>query len=194
MQISPLFLQRYDPLYNFYLAGFWSAVPHDLVRRRPHPSVNSIAWNIWHLTRCEDAGVNRFILDGTQVLDEDGWQEKLNLPWRHNGSGMTLEEVDDLNQRIDLSSLQGYCRAVEKRTREGLAMMEACDLGVEMDEPRLRRILVDEGLAHSNAEGFINNYLGWTRVKCLFTFALTHSWQHLGEMEVIATLLGVDFG
>jgi hypothetical protein len=43
-------------------------------------------------------------------------------------------------------------------------------------------------------EGFIKNYLGWTKGKCLLTFGLTHSWQHLGEMEVIATLLGVEFG
>jgi hypothetical protein len=45
MDISLLFLQRYDPLYNFYLAGIWAQVPQNLMRLRPHPRANSIAWN-----------------------------------------------------------------------------------------------------------------------------------------------------
>jgi hypothetical protein len=67
------------------------------------------------------------------------------------------------------------------------------NLDAAMEESQLRQILVNEGLAHSQAEGFIKNYLGWTRGKCLMTFGLTHSFQHLGEMEVIASLVGVEF-
>ena len=194
MEISRLFLQRYNPLYNAYLAGFWSSVPHDLMRRRPHPRVNSIAWNLWHIARVEDAGVNRFVLDGTQVFDDGGWNETLNIPWRHHGTNMTLAEVDELDERINLPALQAYSRAVEERTRASLSIIDTIDLQVGMEEARLRKILVEEGLAHSEAEGFIRNYLGWTKEKCLLTYGLTHSWQHLGEMEVIASLLGVDFG
>jgi len=62
-----------------------------------------------------------------------------------------------------------------------------------MEEDRLRQILIDEGLAHSNPEGFIKNYLGWSKSKCLLTFGLTHSFQHIGEIETIATLLDVSF-
>ncbi len=193
MKIATLFLQRYDPLTRLYLAGFWEQVSHDLIRQRPHHKTNSIAWNLWHIARCEDAGLNRYVTDGSQVLDS-GWMERMNLPWRHHGSGMSLEEVDELDGRIDLAALQGYAQAVEERTRTIIASLDEDDLGTAMDEPRLRQILVDEGLAHSQAEGFIKNYMGWTKAKCLLTFGLTHSWQHLGEMEVLASLLGVDFG
>jgi hypothetical protein len=193
MKIVTLFLQRYDPLTRLYLAGFWEQVSHDLMRQRPHPKTNSIAWNLWHIARCEDAGLNRYVTDGTQVLDS-GWLERMNLPWRHHGSGMSLEEVDELDGRIDLAALQSYAQAVEERTRLIIASLDEDDLGTEMDEPHLRQTLVDEGLAHSQAEGFIKNYMGWTKGKCLLTFGLTHSWQHLGEMEVLASLLGVDFG
>lgn len=193
MKISTIFLQRYDPLYNNYLAGYWSHVPYDLMCQRPHPRVNSIAWNLWHIARCEDAGLNRFVVDGSQVLDDGNWMERMNLPWRHHGSGMSLAEVDELDRRIDLSALQEYMRAIQERTRAIITVLDEDDLGASMAEEHLRKILVNDGLAHSQADGFIRNYLGWTKGKCLMTFGLTHSWQHVGEMEVIASLLGVNF-
>jgi len=193
MDISSLFLQRYDPLVNFYLAGFWAQVPHDLMRLRPHPRTNSIAWNLWHITRCEDAGLNRFVVNRSQVLDEGSWMERMNIPWRHHGSEMTLAEVDELDQRIDLAALHAYSVSVQERTRANLNTFIDVNLEAAMEESQLRQILVSEGLAHSQAEGFIKNYLGWTRGKCLMTFGLTHSFQHLGEMEVIASLVGVEF-
>ena len=194
MDIFTVFLQRYDPLCNNYLAGYWLHVPHDLMRKRPHPRANSIAWNLWHIARCEDAGMNRFVINGSQVLDDGRWMERMSLPWRHHGTEMSITEVDQLDQRIDLSALQEYSRAVQARTRAVIKTLEMDDLDAEMDEERLRQIMVNEGLAHSNAEGFIKNYLGWSKGKCLMTFGLTHSWQQVGEMEVIASLLGVEFG
>ena len=194
MNISTLFLQRYDPLHNFYLAGYWEVVTHEQMRQRPHERVNSIAWNLWHIARVEDAGVNRFFMDGSQVFDGGNWMEKLNLTWRHHGTNMSFAEVDELNQGIDLSELHGYSQAVQERTRSIVATLDMDDLDAPMEEERLRQIMLNDGLAHSDAEGFVKNYLGWSRGKCLMSFGLTHTWQHIGEMEVIASLVGVDFG
>lgn len=194
MKISTLFLQRYDPLHNNYLAGYWTHVSHEQMRQRPHLRVNSIAWNLWHIARVEDAGLNRFVTDGSQVFDDGNWMERLNLPWRHHGTNMSFAEVDELDQRMDLSALQEYSQAVQARTRSIIESLDRVDLDATMDEERLKQIMAMEGLAHSQAEGFVKNYLGWSKGKCLMSFGLTHSWQHVGEMEVIASLLGVDFG
>ena len=193
MKITALFLQRYDPLYSVFLKGYWAQVPQEQLRQRPHERINSIAWNLWHIARVEDAGLNRFVADRPQVLDEGGWMERMNIPWRHHGSGMSMAEVDELNQRMDVSALRGYSQAVQNRTREILETLEADALDAALGEERLRQIMVTEGLAHSGAEGFIRNYLGWSKGKCLLTFGLTHSWQHVGEMEVIASLLGIEW-
>jgi hypothetical protein len=187
------FLERYNPLYNFYLSGFWDYVPPELMRLRPHPRTNSIAWNLWHIARCEDAGLNRFVVDREQVLDDGNWMERMKIPWRHHGTEMTRAEVDELGQQISLPALQGYSQAVQLRTREIINNLDIDSLYNSNEEKRLRQIMVDEGLAHSNAEGFIQNYNGWSKLKCLMTFGLTHSYQHLGEMEVIASLAGVEF-
>lgn len=205
MDIARIFLERYDPLYNFWLEGLWSEVPADLMRVRPHPQLNSIAWNLWHLTRVEDAAVNCFVAGLPQVLDAGAtgdasaldvagdWAQRMNIPWRHNGSGMTLAEVDELDAAIDLAALHGYSKAVEARTRAVIAELDRFDLNATLDEPLLRRVLFAEGLAHPNAAGLLQNYLGWTKSKCLFNLALTHAYQHVGEIGVIATLLGIEF-
>ncbi len=193
MNITELFLQRYDPLYTFWLPDTWSTVPHDLMRRRPHPQVNSVAWNLWHLTRVEDSAFNRFITDGVQVLDTGDWLRQMNLPWRHNGSEMSFDEVDDLGRRIDLDALHAYAAAVEARTREIATGLEQIDLDAILAEGTLRRVLFDEGLAHPRAGGLLQNYLGWPRSKFLTNLGMTHPYQHVGEIGVIASLLGVVF-
>ncbi|MCX6045415.1 MAG: DinB family protein [Chloroflexi bacterium] len=193
MDVSQLFLQRYDALYNFWIGDLWVRVTDDLMRQRPDPRVNSIAWNLWHLTRVEDAGLNRFVTDRTQVLDEGAWMEQMNIPWRHMGGEMTFAEVDELNQRIDLAALQAYSAAVQVRTREIVTQAGWGNLDAAMEADHLHVILVDEGLAHSHAAGLLENYLGWTKGKCLMNFGLTHPYQHVGEIGVIASLLGVTF-
>lgn len=193
MNIATLFLGRYDALYNFYLNGYWEVVPEALLRKRPFPQTNSIAWNIWHITRCEDAGLNRFVANRQQVLDEGDWMEKMNLPLRHHGSNMTLDEVEQLSQQVHLPALRAYSQAVQKRTRAVIAAIDEIDLSTVLEETQVRPIMTTEGLAHSQAEGFIKNYTGWSKGKCVMTFGLTHSFQHLGEMELLASLLGVSF-
>ena len=194
MNLTELFIQRYNALYDFWLGGVWEMVPDDLMRQRPHPQVNSIAWILWHLTRVEDAGLNRFVVDGSQVLDDGSWMEKMNLPIRHSGGDMNFAEVDDLSQRINLQALQEYSKAVQLRTREVVSQLTYDGLDSVMEEDYLRVILFDEGLASPRSAGLLDNYLGWTKGKCLMNFGMTHPYQHVGEIGVIASLLGVDFG
>jgi len=193
MNLQQLFLQRYDALYDFWLAGTWQAVPDALMRQRPHSRVNSIAWNLWHLTRVEDAALNRFVVDRTQVFDDGDWAQRMNVPWRHNGSEMTFAEVDELNQRIDLPALHAYSNAVQARTREIIGQLDLDQLDGVMEAERLRIILFDEGLAHPKAAGLLENYTNWSKGKCLMNLGLTHTFQHVGAIGVIASLLGVDF-
>ena len=193
MNARQLFLQRYTVLYDFWLEGYWEVVSHDLMRQRPHPRVNSIAWNLWHLTRVEDSAMNRFIVDRPQVFDDGEWMPRINVPWRHNGSEMTFAEVDELNQRIDLQALHDYASAVHLRTLEIIDHLNEESLDETMQEDRLRVILFDEGMAGPRAAGLLQNYTGWSKGKVLMNLALTHPYQHVGEMGVIASLLGVEF-
>jgi hypothetical protein len=193
MDIAQLFLERYNVLYEYYLDGIWKTIPEDLMRPRPHPRVNSIAWNLWHIARVEDGSLNRFIADRSQVLDDGGWMQRMNVPWRHHGSGMNFAEVDELDQRIDLQALHDYSSAVQVRTHEIIAQLAQVDLDAILQPERARMIVIDEGLAHSQAAELAEWYAGWSNGKFLMNHGLTHSYQHVGEIGVIASLLGVVF-
>ena len=168
-------------------------MPGDLMRQRPHPHVNSIVWILWHLTRVEDAGLNRFVVDRSQILDEGQWMQRMNVPWRHHGGGMTFAEVDDLSQRIDLTALHDYSRSVRERTHEIAAQIAQVDLDATIQRERARLIVLDEGLGHPQAADLVEWYTDWSKGKCLMNFGLTHPYQHVGEIGVIASLLGVVF-
>ena len=193
MDFTQLFLQRHDVLYGFFLEEYWKTVPEDLMRKRPHPGVNSIAWILWHMTRVEDAGLNLFVTEGSQVLDQGEWMKKLHLPWRDNGGGMNFTEVEDLSQRIDLQVLHAYSLAVKAQTQKIVTEIGKVDLDGLISQERARTIMIDAGLAHSNPEELVNWYTGWSKGKCLMLFGLTHPFQHVGEMGVIASLLGIEF-
>lgn len=189
--LNTLFMQRYTPLTEFYFAGFWQVATPDQMRQRPHPRLNSIAWNLWHIARVEDAGINRFVMHQPQVLDSADWMTQMNLPWRHHGGAMTLTEVDELNTTIDLAGLQRYMQAVHNRTRTIVATIDQTTLSQSLDPAFVRQVVVNEGLGLRNHDDLAANYASWDKGKCLLTFGLTHPFQHLGEMETIASMLDI---
>ena len=191
MEWIELFLVRYRTLYDFWLGILWSEVSEDMMRQRPHPRVNSLAWNLWHIARVEDSALNRFVEDRPQVLDDGDWMEKMALPLRHNGFEMTFEEVDQLNQQIDLQALRGYSEAIHRRTMEITTRLKLADLEEELTRERVELVLIKEGLGSPRAEGLVENYTGWTKAQCLMNLGLTHSYHHVGEMNVICSLLGL---
>lgn len=193
MDLQQLFFLRYDALYTFWIGDLWTLVPDEMMRQRPHTRVNSIVWNLWHLTRVEDVALNRFIADLPQVMDEGDWLQRMKIPFRNHGGGMTLDEVEELSRSIDVPALHGYSDAVQARTREIVDRLSMDDLDAVLEEDRLRRILLDEGVARNRDAGMIENYLGWSKGKSLMNLGLTHPYQHVGEIGVIATLLGIEF-
>jgi len=125
------------------------------------------------------------------VLDSADWTTQMNLPWRHHGGAMTRTEVDELNTRIDLAGLQRYMQAVHNRTRTIVATIDQTTLSQSLDPAFVRQVVVNEGLGLRNHDNLVANYASWDKGKCLLTFGLTHPFQHLGEMETIASMLDI---
>ena len=162
------------------------------LRQRPH-GANSVAWLLWHVARCEDLGVNRFVADRPQVLDDEGWLARLNVPRRDIGSDMTDAEVADLNDRVDVAALRGYWAAVYRRTLTVVQELRPADLAAPVSPAHVRRVAVEEGAIGPNA-GWFEPYWeakpnrGWF----LDDLALTHSWGHCYEAFVTRGLLGTS--
>src|SRR6185503_11184097 len=72
----------------------------DEIRRSPRPGVNSIAWLLWHMARCEDVGVNALVAERPQLLHTNSrWARDVNIELRDIATGMTDQEVADFGAR-----------------------------------------------------------------------------------------------
>ena len=104
MDALEFFALRYDNVHTVMTSRLLDGLTDEQLRQRPH-GVNSIAWLLWHLARCEDVGVNRLVVDRPQLLDDEGWLARLGVPRRDIGTGMTS---DELSARVDLAALRDY--------------------------------------------------------------------------------------
>ncbi len=60
---------------------------------RPLDRGNSIAFIIWHCVRTEDSVLNFLLQKKTPVWNAEGWDKKLDMDPRAQGTGMTTEEA-----------------------------------------------------------------------------------------------------
>ena len=77
MDALDFFLLRYAEVHRRIADEFFTKLTESQLRGRPTPGVNPVGWLLWHTARIEDVGVNRFVADRPQVLD-DGGDDRLN--------------------------------------------------------------------------------------------------------------------
>ena len=186
--IKMLYLERYNEVHNG-MSELLEPLSEEQIRRRPHEAVNSIAWLFWHVARAEDIALNRLVTDGVQVLDGGMWGERLNVPFRHFGVGMTGEEVAELSNRIDLGAMRAYFSTVYQRTIDVLDLLDTATLPVVVDAAELRKIVFDEGVGGAEADFVDRVWQGRTRGCFLMYMGLSHSCVHHGEAQTISSLM-----
>jgi hypothetical protein len=184
------FLSRYGDIHGGLVEGLFAKLPEARLRTRPHPGVNTISWLVWHSARIEDLAVNRFLSDRRQVLDE-GWLERLAVPRRDVGTGMTDAQVDELSARIDLQALKGYWDAVSARTLEVVESLRGSDLEALVPAEQVRAAVRADSAVAPGVEWLTDFWAGGrTRAWMLSQTALLHPYGHYYEARVAAGLWG----
>jgi len=190
MDAIAFFLSRYNDLHGGLVDGLFSKLSEAQLRGRPHPGVNTVAWLLWHSARIEDVGVNRFLSDRPQALDE-GWLGRLKVPRRDVGTGMSDGEVDELSLRIDLEALRGYWEAVTTRTLAVVETLEGTDLEALVPGERVRSVVLAEDVVAPGAEWLTEFWAGGrSRAWVLAQMALLHPYGHYYEARVSSGLWG----
>ena len=167
---------------DFALRG----VSDEMMRTRA-PGHVSIAWFMWHITRCEDIAVNTMLRRDAQVLDDD-WCRRLGVSSRIMGTGMTDEETEGLSSSVDLAALVDYRDAVGLRTREYVQSLDFDSLELLAEAPSATAAAA--GAMGANGAWVGSFWDGRTRGWFLSWVVLGHSYQHLAEIAHVATVLG----
>jgi hypothetical protein len=189
MDALEFFLLRYDSLHGRNETNLVAGLTDDQLRSSPQPGINSIIWLLWHMTRCEDVGVNRLVADRPQVLDGDGWMDYLGVSLRDIGTGMADEEVASFSSGVDVPALLAYRAAVGQRTLDVVGALDSRVLTQPLDRMHLRHIIA-EGVLGPNAAWVEEFWQDKTRGWCLAQLGLTHNHSHFGEAFLVRGLLG----
>ena len=169
-----------------------SRLGDDQIRLRPRDDLNSVAWLLWHLARAEDVAVNVLVAGRPQVFDGGDWPERLNVPRRDIGTGMTSEEVSELSAKVDVAALRAYRDAVGRRTREGAGALRAAEWQDGVD-PALVERAIAEGAFGPNAMWVAELWRARTKAGVLGA-SVIHAAQHLGEAIVVRSQAGLGLG
>lgn len=142
----------------------WHALPADC------PRANTIAFEVWHYARTED-NIVRFIIQNRRptVWMEGKWAERLGLPPVMQGTGMPQSEAQAMRIN-DIDAFKQYVQDVWASSADYLA---------NPDESVFDQTVTVKPLGEMPA------------IRALGQVAMTHGFQHFGEIELCRTLLGL---
>jgi len=195
MNTIDFFLLHHNRLY-FEPSGILNRISglSDQQLRLCQHNLNSIAWILWHMTRCEDVAINRIIFDQEQVLDTDNFASRLKVSRRDIGTSMTINEVINLSNQIDINSLLNYITAVATKTQKVIQELPSEHLNQIPNRSYLKKVLFEEGALNKNSEWVSENYSNRTKGWFLGHLGLTHPRGHWGQIILLRKLIGIGSG
>jgi hypothetical protein len=160
----------------------WSDLDEKNFRTMPTPQDETIAWNLWHLTRIEDIAMNILIKGEMQVINEFNWLDLLNISVCDTGNAMTDEEIIDLSSKINMQELRRYRMTVGRRTQEIIQSLLPTDLKKKMKPDRLQRILDEGGVLNVEGANWLIDFWGKKNVAGILLMPITrHQMVHMNE-------------
>jgi hypothetical protein len=154
------------------------------LRCRPAGAANSIAWLLWHCARIEDVTTNLLIVGQPQVLEREGWLDRLKLATREVGTAMGEAQVTEVTAQLDLVALRAYRQAVGRSTRQTLQTLPPERLHQRVAPAQIQHLLA-AGVLSQGAEYLAEVWGGWTLGDLIKQPAIRHSFVHLDEAHTI---------
>ena len=168
-------LRHYFKALHQELDRTFQGVTSEQLHWRSSEKANSMAFVGWHCARTEDNIINFVVQRKGTVWMQEGWDKRLNLDPRAQGTGMSAEEAGDIRfPSVDVA-LQ-YFNAAFASTEQYLESIGEADLdkptrirrqpSMQPEEPPLWEIIA--------------------------TNLLTHEYSHVGELWVLRSLQGLS--
>lgn len=191
MQLLDAFKARHRWAIDIFYGYLWDEYDEAAWRTPAHPKLNTLAWNVWHVARVEDAGVSRFVAQVPQLLDEGDWNPKLNLDLRLRNFGyqMTREQMLEVSEKVNLAALRDYFTAVGARTLTLIDDIAPETFAQQLSADEVSHVLFQEHAALAQSTDLVAIYSAFTRLEALYHFSMTHYFWHGGEVRTIQGMM-----
>lgn len=164
-----------------YEDDLWDGLNEQVFRWIQENGKPTIAWNSWHMTRIEDITSNILIADDSQVLSNE-WSRKLNSEILDTGNAMTVKEIEDFSNRVNMRELRSYRIAVGRRTQIIIEQLKSDDLKRKMTSRQLKRIVSEGGVLDVEGSRWLIDFWGRKTVSGILLMPITrHQIVHLND-------------
>ncbi len=164
-----------------YEDDLWDGLNEQVFRWIQENGKPTIAWNSWHMTRIEDITSNILIADDSQVLNNE-WSRKLNSEILDTGNAMTVKEIEDFSNRVNMRELRSYRIAVGRRTQIIIEQLKSDDLKRKMTSRQLKRIVSEGGVLDVEGSRWLIDFWGRKTVSGILLMPITrHQIVHLND-------------
>jgi hypothetical protein len=136
---------------------------------KPAPTVNHIAFILWHYVRTEDNLVRFVFRRLPTIWMEGGWDKRFGLDSKAQGTGWTPQQAEQV-RFPSVGAFLEYARLVFRETEEFVAGVSDADL---------ERTYLVRPLGERPLRFFLGNTL------------LTHGYSHLGEIWLLKGIQGL---
>lgn len=158
------------------------------IRCIPQGREHSIAWILWHTTRCEDITMNLLVAGTPQILLTGRCLREMKSTIRHTGNAMDQAEMAAFSKAIDIEALRNYRIAVCRRTREIVRQLQPADLKRKVEASRMQQVW-SEGAVVEDARGIADYWSKRNVAGLLLMPATRHHLTHWNEALELKRLI-----
>jgi len=184
-----LFLSQHAQVHSSKMsyAGKWSfedevlnGMDDSSLRSFPPDGEHSIAWILWHLARVEDVTMNILVAGGEQLLEREGWLDKMGTNIKDTGNAANMEKIARLSQTLDIDNLMAYRIAVGQRTRQIVSQLTPNELRQKVHPDSIIQIRLTGSMV-AGASDILDYWSKRTIAGLLLMPPTRHCFLHLNE-------------
>ncbi len=177
--------QLHDSQLTFIANSYQDMLINDLsemcFRHMPFDSFSSIAWNLWHITRIEDAVCNILIADEPQIFSKT-LKERMGASLMDTGNAMDLKEAIAFSKAIKMNELLNYRFKVGEKSQKIIKRLSRLDFKKKPHKRQLDRLLKENVIINHKESIWLLDFWSKKTIAGLLLMPITrHQIVHLNN-------------
>jgi len=153
----------------------------DIYSFQPNSYFYTVAWNIWHITRIEDAIINILIFNKEQVFTEE-WKKLLNIKITDTGNALNVVENKKFSDVINFNELLKYRKKVGLTTQKLLPQITVSMLRNKPNEQQIKRLFIEKVLTKESESSWLSDFWAKRTVTGFLLLPITrHQIYHMND-------------
>ncbi len=150
-------------------------------RHMPFDSFSSIAWNLWHITRIEDAVCNILIADESQIFSKT-LKNRMGASLMDTGNAMDLKEAVVFSKAIKMNELLNYRYKVGEKSQKIIKGLSRLDFKNKPHKRQLDRLLKENVIINHKESIWLLDFWSKKTIAGLLLMPITrHQIVHLNN-------------